>query len=119
MDKETRPPGITTIAPDVLLSIARLTALKIDGVNRMATVPVGVERLWQRSHVEEGVRISIEDKIVHADVYVVMNKNVNIREVSRNIQQAIARAVEEMVGMVAGHINIHIEDIQYDAEGQG
>lgn len=118
MSEETRPPGITTIAPDVLLSIARLTALKVDGVSRMSVVPGGVERLWDRSHIEDGVRINIEDKIVHADVYVVMDKNVNIREVSRNVQQAIARAIEEMVGMEAGHINIHIEDIHYDAEGQ-
>ena len=118
MSEEVRPPGITTIAPDVLLSIARLTALQVEGVTRMSAVPVGVARLWRRSHIEDGVSITIEDKTVNADVYLVMDKNINIREVSRKVQKAIARAIEEMVGMESGQINIHIEDIHYDAEGQ-
>ena len=41
-------------------------------------------------------------------------ENVNIREVSRNVQQNVARAIQEMVGMDVGLVNIHIEDIDYE-----
>jgi uncharacterized alkaline shock family protein YloU len=37
-----RPPGQTTIAPDVLVTIARLTTLSVEGVARMATVSPSV-----------------------------------------------------------------------------
>ena len=114
MSDTTRPPGKTTIAPDVLLTIARLTTLDIEGVSNMYQVPGGVNRIFQRRY-DEGVRIRIEDDRVYADLHVVLEQNVNVREVSRNIQQEVARAISEMVGMEVGRVNIHIEDIHYPA----
>ena len=32
------------------------------------------------------------------------------------MQKQVARAIEEMVGMDVGHINIHIEDIDYEED---
>jgi len=109
-----RPPGKTTIAPNVLLTIARLSTLEIQGVSRMAPVPgpAGVSWIPKRSHAE-GVRIIVEDNRVYADIYVILKNNVNVREVSRNIQREVARAISEMVGMEVGQINLHIEDIDY------
>jgi uncharacterized alkaline shock family protein YloU len=31
----------------------------------------------------------------------------------------VARAVQEMVGMEIGHVNIHIEDIDYEETSEG
>ncbi len=112
MTEYPRPPGKTTIAPEVLLTIVRLTALKVEGVSRLSTVTGGVNRFFRRGY-GEGVRIEIEDDIVYADLFVVLKDNVNIRQVSRNIQKSVARAISEMVGMRVGRINIHIEDIDY------
>jgi uncharacterized alkaline shock family protein YloU len=108
-----RPPGKTTVAPDVLTSIARLSALSVPGVSSMAQVPGGVNRLFRRG-ANDGVRIEVEDNIVFADLYVVLKQDINIREVSRNIQQQVARAILEMVGMDVGNIDIHIENIDYE-----
>jgi len=106
-------PGRTTIAPDVLVTIARLSALSVDGVSRMAQVTGGVNRLFKRG-TNDGVRIEVEDNIVIASLYLILKKDVNIREVSRNVQQQVARALQEMVGMDVGDIEIHIEDIDYE-----
>ena len=97
--------GKTTIAPEVLTTIARLTALGIDGVSHIA-----------HRGLKEGVRLEIQDGTVFADLYVVLKNGVNIREVSRNIQQQVARAISEMVGLQVGRLNIHIEDIDYPGE---
>lgn len=112
---KSRPPGRTTVSPDVLITITRLAALTVPGVSRLAALPGGVNRLFRRGY-GEGVRISIEDNSVFADLYLVLKQDVNIREVSRNVQQQVARAVQEMVGMDVGHVNIHIEDIDYEDE---
>jgi uncharacterized alkaline shock family protein YloU len=37
-----------------------------------------------------------------------------VRDVSRKVQTEVARAIEDMVGMVVKRIDVHIEDIQYD-----
>ena len=108
--------GKTTVAPDVLLTIARLTTLNVAGVSRMSDVPGSVNRLFSRG-TGEGVRIEIkDDDLVYADLYVILINNVNIRDVSRNIQQQVARAFSEMVGMQVGRVNVHIEDIDYPME---
>ena len=44
-------------------------------------------------------------------LHVVLDKDVNVRQVSRQIQQEVVRAIDDMVGMRAGTVNIHIEDI--------
>jgi uncharacterized alkaline shock family protein YloU len=98
-----RNPDSTTIAPNVLHSIATLTALKTPGVH--AASP--------RRGAPEGVHIQVIGQTVDVELYLVLDKDVNLRQVSREVQIAVARAIEELVGMRAGNINVHIEDIFY------
>jgi len=105
--------GKTTVSPEVLTTIARLSALSVPGVSRMAGVSGGVNRLFKRG-LSDGVRIEVQDNLVFADIFLVLKKDVNVREVSRNVQGQVARAIQEMVGMDIGKIDIHIEDIDYE-----
>jgi uncharacterized alkaline shock family protein YloU len=111
----TNVQGKTTVAPDVLITIARLSALSVPGVSRMANVTGGVNKLFKRG-VHDGVRMEVQDNIVHANLYLILKKDVNIREVSRNVQTQVARALQEMVSMDIGEIEIHIEDIDYEEQ---
>jgi len=104
--------GKTTVSPDVLVTIARLAALGVSGVSRLAPVSGGVNRLFKRG-AGDGVRIETEGNVVFADLHLILKDDINIREVSRNVQLNVTRAIEEMVGMDIGHVNIHIEDIDY------
>ncbi len=115
---ETIPPaGKITIAPEVLLTIAQLTAQNVTGVSRLSQEPVdGIRGIFRRSKLCEGVCIQVQDDTVNADIYVILQKEVNVREVSRNIQSSVARAISEMVGMQVGRINIHIDDIDFHTE---
>lgn len=107
--------GKTTVAPDVLVTIALLSALSVSGVSRMAQVTGGVNRLFKRG-VHDGVRIEVDDNTVVVDLYLIIKKDVNIRDVSREVQGQVARAIQEMIGMDIGKIDIHIEDIDYEEE---
>src|SRR5512132_403318 len=111
----TQSQGKTTVAPDVLVTIARLSALSVPGVSRMATVSGGVNRLFKRG-INDGVRIEVEDNVIVANLYLILKPDVNIREVSREVQHQVARALQEMVGMDIGEIEIHIEDIDFEDE---
>jgi uncharacterized alkaline shock family protein YloU len=115
MTEEYRSPGKTTLAPEVLLTIARMSALGVEGVRHMAPIPGGFDRLFRRG-ADDGVRLTVEDGIVYIDLYLVLASNVNVRDVSRNVQAQVARSISEMVGMDIGHVNIHIEDIEYTAD---
>jgi uncharacterized alkaline shock family protein YloU len=106
-------PGTTTIAPGVLLTIARLTTLGIRGVHDLAPTPAGVNRLFRRG-VGEGVVISVEDNNVSVELHLILKQDTNVREVSRKVQLEVARAIEELVGMQVGRIDVHIEDIRFE-----
>lgn len=105
-------PGKTTVAPEVLLTIARLAALRVEGVNRMSSVPGGVNRLFERG-LGDGVRLEVYGERITADLYLVLNAGHHVRDVSRQVQIGVGRALSEMVGMNVGRVNIHIEDIEY------
>ena len=83
----------------------------------MAPISGGVNRLFRRGIVD-GVRINIANDIVHADLYIILENNVNIRDISRTVQQKVTRAITEMVGMEVEAVNIHIENIAYPSESE-
>ncbi len=110
--------GTTTIAPEVLLTIAQLTTLNVEGVSRLSHVQTPVNQLLKRTQKREGVLIEVVDDVVYADIYVILKNDVNVRDVSHNIQHEVSRAISEMVGMTVGRVNIHIEDIDYPPEAE-
>lgn len=112
MTEGTRPQGKTTIAPDVLISIAKLSALSVPGVYQLVDAPADVTKLF-KTHKQNGVQIAVENNTVYADIYLVLNSDVNVIEVSHIIQTKVGRAISEMVGMEVGKINIHVENIHY------
>ena len=107
--------GKVTLAPDVLLTIARMAALGVEGVSRMSPVKTSVNRFLRRTEVD-GVDVEVEDDVVYVELYLILKSDVNVREVSRNVQAHVTRAISEMVGMEVGHVNVHIEDVEYPAE---
>ena len=106
-----KPKGKITIAPEVLISIARLSTLSIEGVSSLAVNIGGVNR-WFEKGLSEGVHITVEDNKVYADIFVILKPDINVLETSHAIQHQVARAISEMVGMEVGKVNIHVEDIE-------
>lgn len=105
--------GKVIIAPNVLVTIARLTALSVPGVVRMSpgwTESMG--RLLRRRGPGEGVRIEVEDDTVSVDLYIIVEQGVNMLKVSREIQAEVSRAIHDMVGMDVKEVNIHIQDVE-------
>ena len=108
-------PGITTIAPGVLVRIAQLACLSVPGVAGLAPMPGGVSRLFKRE-AGDGVYIELADNSVAADLYLALDYGVEVRKVSRKVQRDVARALEDMVGMQVSRVDVHIEEIIFQHE---
>lgn len=108
--------GATTIAPGVLITIAHLTALGVPGVASLAYPATGMNRLIRRGP-QQGVFVSVEDGCVSVELHLTLNQDVNVRDVCRRVQNEVARAIEEMVGMQVTAIDVHVEDIEYEEAG--
>jgi uncharacterized alkaline shock family protein YloU len=117
MDDSPITPGKTTIAIDVLLTIARLTTVAVNGVNRMSRLPSrNVKDMFKGIGHEDGIHIEVEDDTVYIHLYVILNQDVNIREVGHKIQTDVSRAIIDMIGMQVGSINVHVDDIHYPVD---
>ena len=98
--------GRVTIARRVLETIARLTTLAVPGVYRVASQP-GVHRLLGR----DGVKIDVDGDVVSVELYVVTDTNVNMLSIGRQVQAEVTRAIQDIVGLRVGSVNVHIEDV--------
>jgi len=104
--------GKITIAPQVLLTIVRLTALATPGVVSLShSVSGNVSRLLRRQALDEGIKLRIEDDVVYTDLYVIVEPSVNLLELGRQVQHDTTRAINEMLGMHVGEVNVHIQDV--------
>lgn len=109
--------GRVTIAPDVLVTIARLTTQSVEGVARMCPVGPGFfDKLFKRIAGGGGVRIAVNNDTVRVDLYIVVQPYVNMRAVSQHIQTAATRAIQDMVGMKVSAVNVHIQDVTYGSQ---
>jgi uncharacterized alkaline shock family protein YloU len=107
------PNDTVTIAPDVLLTIARLATLGVLGVVRMGSTPGGVDRLLRRIPAANGVQIAVTEGTVTAHLYVVADATANLREMSVQVQQSVARSIRELLGMKVESVNVHVEDVHF------
>ncbi|MBM4466784.1 MAG: Asp23/Gls24 family envelope stress response protein [Chloroflexi bacterium] len=104
--------GKVIIAPGVLVTIAKLTALSVPGVVRMSPAwPDSVGRLLRRRGPGEGARIQVEDDIVSVDLYIVVEQDVNMLKLSQEVQAEVSRAIHDMVGLEVKEVNVHIQDM--------
>ena len=108
-------PGKVIIAPEVLITIAKLSTLSVPGVARMAAVPGGMDRYFKRGYAD-GVRIQVVNHSILADLYIVVRGDANVHTVSAAVQQEVARALADMVGMEAKTVNVHVEDVAFTEE---
>jgi uncharacterized alkaline shock family protein YloU len=116
MSELHRPPGKTTVSPAVVMAIARMAALAVPGVKSIGRPPPRSRGLFRRP-ADEGIRMTMEDDVLSGDIYVVLDGEVNIRDVGREIQTQVARAIQEMVGKPVARIDVHVEDIEYPGAG--
>lgn len=104
-------PGVVRVARQVLSTIVINAALQVPGVVRMARVNDQWSRLLGREVPRQGVTLTIKDDTVSADLYIVVAPGVHIVEVGSAIQEEVASAIEDMVGMQVREVNVYVQDV--------
>lgn len=107
--------GRVTIAPAVLTTIVRQTALEGSGVSRLAPVPSKVRGLLAGATTEDGIFIVVTDQGVQVELHVVADAQSNMLKVGSALQASITRALEEMVGMPVVSVDVYIDDVAVHA----
>lgn len=108
--------GKVTIAPNVLLTIVRLTTLSVPGVSRMSgSLTSEMNRFLGRSHFDRGIRLEVNDDVVSVDLHIIVKPDVNLLKLGKTIQSEVTRAINDMVGMGVDQVNVHIDNVDVES----
>jgi uncharacterized alkaline shock family protein YloU len=111
MAVESQPTGVVRVARQVLSTIVINTALQIPGVVRIAQASDQWSRLLGRETLRQGVKLTVKNSIVTADLYIVISAGSNIVEIGTSLQEEVASALENMTGMQVREVNVYIQDV--------
>jgi uncharacterized alkaline shock family protein YloU len=112
------PQDTITIAPSVILTTAEHAATQVKGVSGMGTIPPRIDRLFRGQPMANGVVLEIQENEVSVAAYLIVLPDVNVKEVSKEVQRSVKRSIEELVGMDVIRVDVHIEDVNFDQASQ-
>ena len=111
--------GSVSISEDVIAIIAWEAMHEVEGFGGPAAgIPGDLAELIGRKNASRGVRISTEEQSVAVDVYITVRFGYSVTKVSRDIQEAISKAVQDMTGVKVSAVNVNVTGIAFEKTKQ-
>ena len=104
--------GGVTVAQQVIAKLAGRAARATYGVVAMQESPVRKLARFFRGSLSEGVELDVEEGSVSIGLHVIMERGVNIAQVTANLQEQVRYQVERVGGVPVGEISVRVEDLQ-------
>jgi uncharacterized alkaline shock family protein YloU len=109
--------GTVKISDDVVAIIAGLAATEVKGVAGMSGgIAGGIAELLGRKNLSKGVKVTVGEKEVTVDLYIVVEYGVRIPDVAWEVQDKVKKAIETMTGLSVVDVNIHIQGVHMEKE---
>ncbi|MEU2247976.1 Asp23/Gls24 family envelope stress response protein [Streptomyces sp. NPDC019224] len=108
--------GTTTIADNVVSTIAGIAVRETDGVHAVGKGPsraLGAvkDRVSRSSDPGRGVKVEVGEKQTAIDLDIVVEYGATIMETARSIRTNVTEAVQTMTGLEVVEININVTDV--------
>ena len=113
MEPSPYPVGRVTIAPQVLTTIVRQTALGVDGVQSLASKPPKNSRIPGRRAVDAGIEVIVTDGQVHVVLHINADPGANMFRLAETLQKEVASAIERIVGMDVIGVDVRIDNVSF------
>ncbi len=104
--------GLVVIAEEVVAKIAGMAALEVEGVAAMSgnntTDMIGK---LSGASLARGVRVEVEDGVTTIDLILVLTYDCSIPKVSKEVQEKVKAAIENMTGLEVSDVNVKIAGV--------
>jgi uncharacterized alkaline shock family protein YloU len=98
----------TSVAAKLAGAEARATygvvAMPVSAVKRLARLGKG--------SLADGVTVEVVDDALHISLHVVMERGINLAQVTANLQEQVRYRVEKVAGIPVTEITVRVEDLQ-------
>lgn len=104
--------GLVVIAEEVVAKIAGMAALEVEGVAAMSgnSTTDMIGKLSGAS-LARGVRVEVEDGVTTIDLILVLTYDCSIPKVSKEVQEKVKAAIENMTGLEVSDVNVKIAGV--------
>ena len=104
--------GGVTIAHQVIAKLAGKAARATYGVVAMQEKPMRRLSHFLRSSFLDGVEVAIQDGRANIALHVVMERGLNLAQVTANLQEQVRYQVGQVCGVPLGEVTVRVEDLQ-------
>ncbi len=111
---DEKPRGHILISEEAIADLAGHTAMQSYGVVGMDYPTWGsrLRRLFRLGGSSRGIKVSVTDNDVLIDLFIVVENQTNMREISRNLTDQITYTVAKHTGLNIKEVNVHISNIK-------
>ncbi|SFG37426.1 Uncharacterized conserved protein YloU, alkaline shock protein (Asp23) family [Lachnospiraceae bacterium C7] len=104
--------GEVKVADEVVAIIAGLATTEVEGVSSMAgNITNEIVSKLGMKNLSKGIVVEVLDEEVKVDVAININYGYSIPEVSKNVQDKVKSAVENMTGLKVAVVNVRIASV--------
>lgn len=105
----TEEKGSINISEEVVAIIAAGAAVEVDGVAGLySTHSMDIAELLGKKSLTKGVKIQLQDRTIHAEVYIMAEIGSAVHDIGVLIQTAVTTAIESTTGLNVAVVNVHV-----------
>lgn len=109
--------GELVVSDEVIGVIANIAAKEIEGIADMSG-GFGTElgEMFGMKSTTKGVKVSVEDNKVKAEIYINVYYGFKLHEVSMLVQKSVTEAIVNMTGLEVVSVDVHVENVKVKEE---
>ena len=112
--------GKTTIVDPVVAKVAGIAAREVPGVFALgggaARVVGAIREAMGGADLTQGIKVEVGETQVAVDITIVVEYPQPLQAVAGDVRAAVARAIEQLIGMEVAEINVTVSDVHIPGE---
>jgi len=104
--------GRISIAEDVIASIARIAAEKVDGIaHSSGSGSGGLMSIFSGEDVAPNIKTELSNENVRVELRISVEYGYPVHEVAQGVQQNVQRDIEQLAGVTVDHVDVFVKKV--------
>ena len=105
-----------SVNTEVLEKMAGIAAKEIEGVVSLAKKAIDLKGAVKNKNAFKGVKVENLNGAIKISVYIVVDKNVQVKDVAEKVQANVKDKIQTMTGTAVTKIDVIVADVKFETE---
>lgn len=103
--------GRISIAEDVIASIARIAAEKVDGIAHSSGGGSGLMSIFSGEDIAPNIKTELSNEEARLELRISVEYGYPVHEVAQGVQQNVQRDIEQLAGVTVSHVDVFVKKV--------